>query len=170
MHQGAGSRVQPFAIPLDIGYHHQSEYYSIYTLYKPTILQDVIDSDTKEIVSEYVAYDGSERNSNPSRFRQKFQKIVQQERGENFISKLHRGKLDIIPWPVIESSRFYDLFGGLKNRFDRQPITHQHAGAFLTVLKMLMAKLKVGTRAISMLGVLTFDRQMIGGPLIVSKS
>lgn len=124
---------------------------SVYTFRKPTMFQDVIDSDTKEIVSEYVAHDSSECASNPSRFRQKFQRIVQQERGENFISKLHQGKLDIIPWPVIESSRFYDLFGGLKNRFDRQPITHLHAGAFLTVLKMLMAKLKVCSLVISML-------------------
>ncbi|KAG8833320.1 hypothetical protein FRC17_010895 [Serendipita sp. 399] len=91
------------------------------------IIKDVIDSDTREIVRE---------------FHQKFQAIVQQERADNFISKLHRGKLDIIPWPVIESARFYDLFTGLKQRLDRQPVTHQHAGAFLSTLKMLMAKLK----------------------------
>ncbi|KIM24943.1 hypothetical protein M408DRAFT_224544 [Serendipita vermifera MAFF 305830] len=91
------------------------------------IIKDVIDSDTKEIINE---------------FQQKFQRIVQTERGNNFISKLHRGKLDIIPWPVIESTHFYDLFIGLKKRLDRQPITHKHAGSFLGVLKMLMAKLK----------------------------
>jgi hypothetical protein len=68
---------------------------------------------------------------------------VQEERGDNFITKLHKGKLDIIPWPVIESSRFYDYFGALKLRLDRQGLTHKHAGAFLTTLKMLMAKLKV---------------------------
>ncbi|PVF92927.1 hypothetical protein CPB86DRAFT_144289 [Serendipita vermifera] len=91
------------------------------------IIKDVIDSDTKEIVNE---------------FQQKFQKIVQEERGDNFITKLHKGKLDIIPWPVIESSRFYDYFGALKLRLDRQALTHKHAGAFLATLKMLMAKLK----------------------------
>lgn len=91
------------------------------------IIKDVIDSDTKEIVNE---------------FKQKFQRIVQQERADNFISKLHKGKLDIIPWPVIESSRFYELFGALKLRLERQPFTHHHAGAFLLTLKMLMAKLK----------------------------
>lgn len=77
------------------------------------------------------------------RFQQKFQRIVQKEKEENFITKLHGGRLDIIPWPVIESTRFYDLFGGLKLRLDDQPITHPHAGAFLGALKMLMAKLKV---------------------------
>jgi hypothetical protein len=73
----------------------------------------------------------------------KFQRIVRDEAGDNFISKLHRGKLAIIPWPVIQSSRFYDLFGSLKNRLDKQPSTHKSAGEFLLVLKMLMAKLKV---------------------------
>lgn len=73
----------------------------------------------------------------------KFQGIVRDEAGDNFISKLHRGKLAIIPWPVIQSSRFYELFGALKNRLDKQPLTHKSAGEFLLVLKMLMAKLKV---------------------------
>ncbi|KAG8836422.1 hypothetical protein FRC18_011419 [Serendipita sp. 400] len=91
------------------------------------IIKDVIDSDAKEIVNE---------------FQQKFQQIVQQERGDNFISKLHKGKLDIIPWPVIESSRFYELFAALKIRLDRQSVTHHHAANFLSTLKMLMAKLK----------------------------
>jgi len=73
----------------------------------------------------------------------KFQRIVRDEAGDNFISKLHRGKLAIIPWPVIQSPRFYNLFGSLKNRLDKQPCTHKSAGEFLLVLKMLMAKLKV---------------------------
>ena len=73
----------------------------------------------------------------------KFQQIVRDEAGDNFISKLHRGKLAIIPWPVIQSSRFYELFGSLKNRLDKQQPTHKSAGEFLLVLKMLMAKLKV---------------------------
>jgi len=79
----------------------------------------------------------------------KFQRIVRDEAGDNFISKLHRGKLAIIPWPVIQSSRFYDLFGSLKNRLDKQPPTHKSAGEFLLVLKMLMAKLKVRSRLTS---------------------
>jgi hypothetical protein len=102
------------------------------------------------------------------RFQQKFQRIVQTEKGDNFISKLHRGKLDIIPWPVIGSSRFYELFNALKKRLDHQPLTHKHAGAFLSVLKMLMAKLKVIKRGWSDFS-LTFFRQMIGEHLIVSK-
>jgi len=56
---------------------------------------------------------------------------------------LHSGKLKIIPWPVIESKRFYTLFSSLKRALDEQPITHPNAGAFLHTLKTLMAKLKV---------------------------
>lgn len=55
------------------------------------IIKDVVESDQREIVRE---------------FSLKLQKIVHTEQGSNFISKLHAGCLDIIPWPVIESSRF----------------------------------------------------------------
>ena len=72
---------------------------------------------------------------------------MRDEAGDNFITKLHRGKLDIMPWPVIQSAQFYRMFGSLKTRFEKQPITHKSAGDFLRVLKMLMAKLKVLTRA-----------------------
>ena len=71
------------------------------------------------------------------------QSIVAQEQEANFISRLHGGKLKIIPWPVIESRRFYTLFSSLKRALDEQPITHPNAGAFLHTLKTLMAKLKV---------------------------
>jgi hypothetical protein len=83
---------------------------------------------------------------NARRFSLKFRQIVRNEAGDNFISKLHRGKLAIIPWPVIQSTRFYELFGALKTRLEKQPVTHKSAGEFLRVLKMLMAKLKVRRR------------------------
>ncbi|KAH7884451.1 hypothetical protein F5I97DRAFT_1937890 [Phlebopus sp. FC_14] len=100
------------------------------SLFKSTlviIIKDVIDSDEAEIVRE---------------FSLKFQRIVQDEREANFISRLHDGKLDIIPWPVIESKEFYKLFPALKRRLDKQVVTHQAAGEFLHMMKTLMAKLK----------------------------
>jgi hypothetical protein len=75
-------------------------------------------------------------------FSSKFQKIVQQEQDANFISRLHGGKLEIIPWPVIESKEFYKLFATLKRRLDLQKISHSTAGEFLHTIKTLMAKLK----------------------------
>jgi hypothetical protein len=77
------------------------------------------------------------------RFSLKFQKIVQQEKDDNFISRLHGGKLDIMPWPVIESREFYKLFATLKARLDQQTFSHPTAGEFLHTIKTLMAKLKV---------------------------
>ncbi|KAJ7252459.1 hypothetical protein C8J57DRAFT_1519796 [Mycena rebaudengoi] len=99
-------------------------------LFKSTlviIIKDVVDSDEAEIVRE---------------FKTKFQKIVEDEQAANFISRLHAGQLDIIPWPVIESKQFYSLFPALKRSLDEQEVTHATAGEFLHTLKTLMAKLK----------------------------
>ncbi|KAH7918945.1 hypothetical protein BV22DRAFT_1041330 [Leucogyrophana mollusca] len=91
------------------------------------IIKDVVDSDKAEIARE---------------FSLKFQKIVQEEQESNFITRLHAGKLNIIPWPVIESKEFYKLFPTLKRRLDQQVVTHRAAGEFLYTMKTLMAKLK----------------------------
>jgi hypothetical protein len=77
------------------------------------------------------------------RFSLKFQKIVQAEQRANFISRLHRGRLNIIPWAVIESREFYNLFSTLKAQLDLQNVSHPTAGEFLHTIKTLMAKLKV---------------------------
>ena len=77
------------------------------------------------------------------RFSLKFQQIVRAEGGDNFITKLHRGKLEIMPWPVIQSAQFYRMFGSLKTCLEKRDITYESASDFLRVLKMLMAKLKV---------------------------
>jgi hypothetical protein len=69
--------------------------------------------------------------------------IVEQEQDANFISRLHGGKLDIIPWPVIESKEFYKLFTTLKKRLDLQKVSHPTAREFLHTIKTLMAKIKV---------------------------
>ncbi|EIW81353.1 hypothetical protein CONPUDRAFT_55755 [Coniophora puteana RWD-64-598 SS2] len=91
------------------------------------IIKDVVDADAQEIKKE---------------FSLKFHRIVQDEQESNFISRLHGGKLEIIPWPVIESKEFYKLFPRLKKRLDQQKVTHPAAGQFLHTVKTLMAKLK----------------------------
>ncbi|KIK74825.1 hypothetical protein PAXRUDRAFT_835890 [Paxillus rubicundulus Ve08.2h10] len=91
------------------------------------IIKDVVDSDKVEIARE---------------FSLKFQRIVQDEQEANFISRLHAGRLNIIPWPVIESKDFYKLFPAVKRRLDQQVVTHRAAGEFLHMMKTLMAKLK----------------------------
>ncbi|KAJ7231899.1 hypothetical protein B0H12DRAFT_204922 [Mycena haematopus] len=100
------------------------------TLFRSTltiIIKDVVESDKNEIVRE---------------FSTKFQKIVEDEQDANFISRLHAGQLNIVPWPVIESKQFYMLFPAMKRLLDKQEITHRTAGEFLHTLKTLMAKLK----------------------------
>ena len=77
------------------------------------------------------------------RFSLKFQRIVESEQDSNFISRLHQGNLNIIPWPVIESEGFYQLFRRVKKALDQQPVSHRTAGEFWLTLKTLMAKLKV---------------------------
>ncbi|KAF8270139.1 hypothetical protein EI94DRAFT_1572222, partial [Lactarius quietus] len=91
------------------------------------IIKDVIDSDKAEVTREFAL---------------KFQKIVQDEQDANFITRLHAGKLQIIPWPVIESREFYKLFSAVKKKLDQQRSSHRTAGEFLHTLKTLMAKLK----------------------------
>ncbi|KZV72346.1 hypothetical protein PENSPDRAFT_649928, partial [Peniophora sp. CONT] len=91
------------------------------------VIRDVTDTDKDEIYKE---------------FSLKFERIVHEERDANFISKLHSGKLDIIPWPVIESRQFYKMFSILKKRLDQQNTAHTTAGGFLLTMKTLMAKLK----------------------------
>lgn len=104
------------------------------------------DSDTNEITRECALFRvfGSDHLTLSTRFALKFQNIVRDEQETNFISRLHRGKLDIVPWPVIESKKFYTLFGGVRNKLYKQVITHPAGGQFLLTLKTLMAKLKVG--------------------------
>ncbi|KIK82025.1 hypothetical protein PAXRUDRAFT_832450 [Paxillus rubicundulus Ve08.2h10] len=91
------------------------------------IIKDVIDSDMNGIIRE---------------FRMKFQKIVQDEQGSNFITRLHRGQLSMLPWPVIASREFYTQFSVVEDMLSRQPTTHKAAGEFLHLMKTLMAKLK----------------------------
>ncbi|QRV84782.1 GTP-binding protein [Ceratobasidium sp. AG-Ba] len=91
------------------------------------IIKDVTNSDAKDIVKE---------------FSLKFRQIVEKEQDQNFISRLHRGHIQIIPWPVINSPGFYTLFRQLRAKLDQQAFTHGTAGAFLHNLKTLMAKIK----------------------------
>ncbi|KAF8607202.1 hypothetical protein BDV93DRAFT_467878 [Ceratobasidium sp. AG-I] len=92
------------------------------------IIKDVIKADSQDIVRE---------------FSQKFQSIVREEQDQNFITRLHRGQVHIMPWPVITSPGFYTLFRSVRdNILDKQPITHVNAGIFLHTLKTLMAKIK----------------------------
>lgn len=83
------------------------------------------------------------RLNDEDRFSEKLHHIVTQEQDSNFITRLHNGDIDIIPWPLIESKRFYTMFEKLRKTFYSQKATHPGAGVFLSTMKTLMAKLKV---------------------------
>ncbi|KAH9171607.1 hypothetical protein EDB89DRAFT_1906886 [Lactarius sanguifluus] len=91
------------------------------------IIEDVIESDRVEVTREFAL---------------KIRKIVHDEQDANFITRLHAGKLQIIPWPVMESKDFYRMFSAVKKKLDQQRASHNTAGEFLHTLKTLMAKLK----------------------------
>lgn len=69
--------------------------------------------------------------------------MVEEDQENNFITRLHRGQLHILPWPVIKSKGFYTLFGHIRGILEDQPITHGEGGGFLHLLKTLMAKIMV---------------------------
>ncbi|CUA74083.1 GTPase activating protein BUD2 [Rhizoctonia solani] len=93
------------------------------------IIKDTTDVDSKKIAEEFAL---------------KFKSMVKSERDQNFVTRLHRGHIQIIPWPVISSPSFYTLFGCLRQSLEQQPFTHGSGGAFLHKLKTLLAKIKIG--------------------------
>ena len=80
---------------------------------------------------------------NTCSFSIKFQKIIAEKQDAYLISRLHGGKLNVIPWPVIESKEFYEIFATLKRRLDLQNTYHPSAREFLNTIKTLMANIKV---------------------------
>ncbi|KAH7337761.1 hypothetical protein B0J17DRAFT_664159 [Rhizoctonia solani] len=99
----------------------------LFTSVLAIIVKGVVNADPKDIRKE---------------FSLKFQAIVEKERDQNFVTRLHRGRIQIISWPVITSPEFYTLFNHLHQTLDQQPFTHGSGGAFLYTLKTLMAKIK----------------------------
>ncbi|EUC60520.1 cytochrome P450 family protein, putative [Rhizoctonia solani AG-3 Rhs1AP] len=91
------------------------------------IIKDVTNAESIDIVRQFFL---------------KLQGIVEKEKDQNFITRLHRGHIQIIRWPVINSPSLYTLFGRLHQGLDQQPYTHGSGGAFLHNLKTLMAKIK----------------------------
>ncbi|KAG9305010.1 hypothetical protein G9A89_007413 [Geosiphon pyriformis] len=92
------------------------------------IIKDVARSDREDIVSE---------------FQSKFSKIVDKEEEDNFITKLYRNEMSIVPWPVFNEASFYTTFKQLKVKLDGQNSKYKNARIFVEKIKVLMTKLKV---------------------------
>ncbi|ORY29073.1 hypothetical protein BCR33DRAFT_745387 [Rhizoclosmatium globosum] len=99
----------------------------LFNSYLAVIVRDVVPQDRDGIVQE---------------FRSKIATIIYKEKNNNFISKLFGQKLEIIPWPVIQDSDFYEEFYYLKDILESQE-GYKDGITFLRILKTLMIKLKV---------------------------
>ncbi|KAL5639869.1 hypothetical protein ACGC1H_006444 [Rhizoctonia solani] len=91
-----------------------------------------------------IVKDASDPNSNVvlKEFSCELQKHIEHIDERNAIPSLHRGGIQVIPWPVINTTDFYTMFTHLRELlFQGQP-AHPSGSAFLHVLKIMMAKIK----------------------------
>ncbi|RUS20076.1 hypothetical protein BC937DRAFT_86413 [Endogone sp. FLAS-F59071] len=101
---------------------------SMFTSRLAIVIKDVPKQDRVGIVQE---------------FKNKFSQIVSEEGEDNFISRLHKGQMSILPWPVFNDSGFYSMLTVLKKYLDEQESKFGKARIFLPTIKTIMAKLKV---------------------------
>ncbi|CAG8720144.1 4553_t:CDS:10, partial [Racocetra persica] len=92
------------------------------------VIKDVAKSDRSDIVTE---------------FQSKFSRIVDKEEEDNFITKLYRNKMSILPWPVFTEAAFYTSIKTFKVKLDSQESQYKNAQMFVEKIKVLMTKLKV---------------------------
>ncbi|CAG8557767.1 14109_t:CDS:2 [Ambispora leptoticha] len=75
----------------------------------------------------------SDREDFVAEFHSKFSRIVDREEEDNFITKLYRNKMSIIPWPVFNETSFYTTFKQLK--LDEQDSKYKNAKSFVEKIK-----------------------------------
>ncbi|RUS25274.1 hypothetical protein BC938DRAFT_472396 [Jimgerdemannia flammicorona] len=56
-------------------------------------------------------------------FRSKFTQIVSEEGEDNFISRLHKGQMSILPWPVFNDSGFYSTLSDTQLLIGEEPFS-----------------------------------------------
>ncbi|CAE6371963.1 unnamed protein product [Rhizoctonia solani] len=138
-----------------VGILDSDAYQELFNSSLAIIIKDIANTDSKDIVNEFAL---------------KFQRMVEHERGQNFITRLHNGCVQIIPWPVIDSPSFYTLFGRLRQRLEQQPFTYSDGGTFLYNLKTLIAKINTNDwgSMYSNIAACRAQRLMAGLPIALS--
>ncbi|GES75141.1 hypothetical protein GLOIN_2v1781568 [Rhizophagus clarus] len=76
-------------------------------------------------------------------FQLKLSQLVKEEGEDNFISRMYRGGLNIIPWPVFNDIAWFKQLSQIKKRLDEQETKYENARAFLHNTKVIMAKLMI---------------------------
>ncbi|CAB4410523.1 unnamed protein product [Rhizophagus irregularis] len=92
------------------------------------IIKDVPKVDNDDIIRE---------------FQLKFDQLVAEEGGDNFVTRMYGGGLNIIPWPVFNDVAWFKRLSIIKTSLDKQETKYENARTFLQNTKVIMAKLKI---------------------------
>ncbi|CAI2161360.1 13694_t:CDS:10 [Funneliformis geosporum] len=92
------------------------------------IIKDVPKADKEDIVKE---------------FKSKFSQLVAEEGEDNFISRMYKGGLDIIPWPMFNDASWFKTLSKVNKNLNNQEPRYENARNFLRNTKVIMAKLKI---------------------------
>ncbi|RIA81246.1 hypothetical protein C1645_837308 [Glomus cerebriforme] len=75
--------------------------------------------------------------------RLRFNQFITEEEEVNFITKMFKGGLNIIPWPMFNEDSWYKMLATIKKILDKQEAKYENARTFLQASKIIMAKLKI---------------------------
>ncbi|CAI2161648.1 17233_t:CDS:10, partial [Funneliformis geosporum] len=76
-------------------------------------------------------------------FYSRFEQLVTEEGEDNFITKMYKGGLNIMPWPIFNDAAWFKALAEVKSILDEQETKYVNARIFLQNIKVIMAKLKV---------------------------
>ncbi|CAB5351468.1 unnamed protein product [Rhizophagus irregularis] len=93
------------------------------------IIKDVPSADREDIVREFMI---------------KFSQLVSEEGEDNFISRMYKGGLEVIPWPMFNDASWFKTLSGVNKKLEKQEAKYENARTFLQNTKVTMAKLKIG--------------------------
>ncbi|CAG8438296.1 8032_t:CDS:10 [Funneliformis caledonium] len=93
------------------------------------IIKDVSKADKEDIVRE---------------FKSKFSQLVSEEGEDNFISRMYKGGLDIIPWPMFNDAAWFKTLSIVNKKLDKQEAKYENARTFLQIQKLLPTVISYG--------------------------
>ncbi|GBC20091.1 uncharacterized protein OCT59_006577 [Rhizophagus irregularis] len=73
----------------------------------------------------------------------KISQLVSEEGEDNFISKMYKGKVDCIPWPIFNNDAWFKALSIVNKKLEKQEVKYENAITFLQNIKVIMAKLKI---------------------------
>ncbi|GBC20093.1 uncharacterized protein OCT59_006574 [Rhizophagus irregularis] len=92
------------------------------------IIKDVPSADREDIVREFMI---------------KFSQLVSEEGEDNFISRMYKGGLEVIPWPMFNDASWFKTLSKVNKKLEKREAKYENARTFLQITKVIMAKLKI---------------------------